>query len=228
MTVNFIINIMNNNSNTNILSEFKSFYENKNYEDALTLLHENRPKFDPGVYEYNIGLIYMKQDHYVLARINFEKAKEFGFMTNELNSALNEAKSALQVTVLEDSSSTSDSFNEVLFDLPKEIFFSVSILLLIVFTMLYKRLGSLPIKLVGFIVTVFPIVFYFIVISNKSEVVLLEDHAVRRGPSTMFEEVQLVPKGMKVFINDEVEGWNFIVHPKSHQGWIKTKSLERI
>jgi uncharacterized protein YgiM (DUF1202 family) len=170
----------------------------------------------------------MKQDFYALARINFEKAKEFGFMTNELDSALTEVKDALDVTVLEQSSSASDSINEVLFDLPKELFFSISILFLILFTLLYKKIGSLPLRVLSLVITIFPIVFYLTVISDKSEVILLEDHAVRRGPSKMFEEVQLVPKGMKVFINDQVDGWNFIVHPKSHQGWIKTKSLEKI
>jgi hypothetical protein len=219
---------MNNNSNTNILKQFKSLYETQKYEDALTLLHQNKPMFDPGVYEFNIGLIYMKQDFYALARINFEKAKEFGFMTNELDSALTEVKDALDVTVLEQSSSASDSVNEVLFDLPKELFLSISILFLILFTLLYKRIGSMPLRILSLVITIFPIVFYLTVISDKSEVILLEDHAVRRGPSKMFEEVQLVPKGMKVFINDQVDGWNFIVHPKSHQGWIKTKSLEKI
>jgi hypothetical protein len=219
---------MNNNSNTNILSEFKSLYENKNYEDALSLLHENKPMFDPGIYEFNIGLIYMKQEYYVLARINFEKAKELGFMTNELNSALSIVKDNLEVTVLEENSSVSDNVNDILFDLPKELFFSTSILLLILFTVFYKKMSSRTLRVISLIIITFPIIFFFTVIDGKSEVILLDDHIVRRGPSKMFEEVQVAPKGMKVFINDQVDGWNFIVHPKSHQGWIKTKSLEKL
>ena len=219
---------MNNNSNTIILKEFKSLYETKKYEDALTILHENKPMFDPGVYEFNIGLIYIKQEHYTLARINLERAKEYGFMNNELNSALDEVKNFLDVTRLEENVSASDNINEILFDLPKEIFFSISVLLIIIFILYYKKIQSVAIRIASLVIIIFPIVFYFTVVSGKSEVVLLEELPVRRGPSEMFEEVQVVPKGMKVFINDQIGGWNLIVHPKSHQGWIKTEKVEKI
>lgn len=219
---------MNNNSNINILNEFKTVFEAGKYEDALTLLHQNKLKFEPGVYEYNIGLIYYKQEHYTLARINFEKSKDLGFMSTDLEIALNQVKTHLDVMVLEESSSTSDQVNEVLYDTPREFFFSITVLLLIIFIFIYKKLELIPVRIISLIVAIFPTIFFLLVLNGKTEVIFLEDQVVRRGPSTMFEEVQLAPKGMKVYIDKNIDGWNLIVHPKSHQGWIKTNAMETI
>lgn len=219
---------MSDNSNTKILDEFKSVYESKNYEQALNILHENKAQFEPGVYEYNIGLVYLKQGYYALARINFEKAKSLGFMSNELDAALSITKENLAVRQIEDSSSFSDKLNEVLFDTPSELFFSATVLLLIGFILTYRKLAVAPVRVLVLIIALFPSVFYTVVIDGKSKVITLEEHVVRRGPSKIFEEIQIVPKGMRVFINPKVDGWNYIVHPKSHEGWVKLKGVERI
>ena len=69
-------------SNTNILSDFKALYESKKYDEAIDLVTENRPLFEPGVYEFNLGTLFLAKKDFVKARINFEKSKDLGFRSN--------------------------------------------------------------------------------------------------------------------------------------------------
>ena len=63
---------MENLTEAQILSNFRESFESQKYDDAMSILKTNQLSFDPGVYEYNMALVYLKKEDFVNARINFE------------------------------------------------------------------------------------------------------------------------------------------------------------
>lgn len=220
---------MNNNANINIINEFKGLFLDKKYDESLTFLQKNRDVFDISVYEYNLGIVYHLKNENVQARIHLEKAQSFGYISNDLDNALREVKAALQVTALEENVSQSDKVDTIIYNLPIELFYSISLLLGIIFILKFKNLKNIFIKIIFISFILLPPFFYYTAIENKETYIAKEDHNVFRGPSKMFEHTQLVPKGMKIYTErNDVEGWKYIVHPDSHQGWIIDNELEKL
>jgi hypothetical protein len=44
----------------------------------------------------------------------------------------------------------------------------------------------------------------------------------------MFEEIQVLPRGMVFIIKERVDGWVRVAYPKSHLGWIKNNNMENL
>ena len=216
---------MENQIKTEILSELKKYFEVKDYSSAIKLLNENRGQFEPGVFNYNLGLALLQSEDPVMARVQFEKAKIHGLYSNELMHALDETTQKLQVKTLEESQTFSDQFNKITLGTPFDVYITISLSIAIVALLLHRRVD----KLVTFLMILFataPLIFYSQYVNKYNATVVLEDQVVYRGPSKMFEQIQLIPQGMKIYTGKEFDGWRYIIAPESHRGWFFTQKVE--
>lgn len=210
-----------------VLEEFKTLYQKQKYQEAIKLLQKSKDKFEPGVYEYNLGLVFMRNDQLVQARIQFEKAKYNGFYSTELKEAMSEVTSRLEVKTLEQPSTFKDEFNSVVLQVPFDVYIFISLIFIFLVLWLYKKIDKYQTTILA-LFAILPTVFYYQYVARHEKIILLNDEFLYRGPSKMFEQIQLAPKGMKLFTGKDHNGWRFVESPESHKGWFKTDQVEKI
>lgn len=218
---------MENNKNSQILKQLKQFFDNEEYNSAVELIKANKDKFEPGVYEYNLGVAYYKNDSLVSSRVWFEKARQEGFISNELNGALEEVTTKLEVVRLEESQSFNDSFNSFAVNIPVDAYYTVTLLFLVLLAVFYKKIDKY-IKVIILVISFLPMSFYHFHVKDFNSIIVLEDQVVYRGPSAMFEQTQIIPKGMKLLTSKTHGDWRYVLTPSSHRGWFKTKKVESL
>lgn len=216
---------MKNNQNTQILNDLKLFFKKGDYQSAIKLLKTNSSHFDPGIYEYNLGIAYFKNNKLVESRVLLEKAKQHGFLSNELKSSLKEVTRDLEVDRLEESQSFNDSFNKIAVEVPIDAYYSISLAFLVVLMIFYKKIDKY-IRVLLLVIAFTPMAFYYLHVKNYNSTIVLENQIVYRGPSMMFEQIQLIPKGMKLITGKTHNGWRYILSPSSHQGWFNSDKVE--
>lgn len=218
---------MENNENTQILDQLKEKFNSEDFEAAIELIKSNKDSFEPGIYEYNLAIAYMKNNQFVEARVSLEEAKSNGFYSNELESALSEVKKSLEVYRLEESQNFNDTFTNVVTTVPIDLYITISLVFFVVFGVFFKKMDRY-IKVVILILAFMPISFYGLFVKDYRSVVILEDQIVYSGPSQMFEQIQLIPKGMKLITGKTHNGWRYILSPSSHRGWVITDKVKKL
>lgn len=218
---------MEKSKDLSILDEFKVLFEKKDYQKAADFLHKHKDKFETGVFDYNLGLVYLKNNQFVKARVSLEKAKINGFYSNEVQAALSEVTESLDVKMLEEPTSFSDSFNSIVLQVPFDAYVFVTLFFVTISIATYKKFDKY-IRLIIFVLGLLPTVFYFQHVNQHEKIIVLEDEYVYRGPSKMFEQIQIIPKGMKLFTGKNYNGWRYIVTPTSHQGWFTTNKVKSL
>ena len=218
---------MEKNKNSQILNDLKVFFQKEDYNSAIDLIKSNQNSFEPGLYEYNLGISYFKNNEIVQSRVWLEKAKQNGFYSNELQSALEKVTSKLEVTRLEESQSFSDTFNQISVDLPVDAYYTVSLTFFVLLAFLYKRMDKY-LRVLMLVIAFSPLAFYHIHVKVYHSIIVLEDQIVYRGPSAMFEQIQLIPKGMKLLTGKTHNGWRYILTPSSHRGWFNSEKVQEL
>lgn len=218
---------MENNENTQILEQLKEKFHTKDFEGAIKLIKANKDSFEPGLYEYNLAISYMKNNQMVDARVSLEEAKSKGFYSNELENALKEVKKSLEVYRLEESQDFNDNFTGFVASVPVDLYITISLIFFVVFGAFYKKMDRY-IKVVILIFAFMPISFYGLFVKDYRSIVILEDQVVYSGPSEMFEQIQLIPKGMKLITGKTHNGWRYILSPSSHRGWVITDKVKKL
>lgn len=207
------------------LKQFKSYYESKDYDKALEVLGELKSDMDPSLYEYNLGTVYFAKGDFLAARKSFQFAKENGFQTNESVYGLKTTKQELGVEQLEIESTFFEKVETLALTSSLESY--VLITLIIVIIALYRRV-NIFIRWTFLLCSILPLAFFYSEVSKHTRHIATQDISVLEGPSRMFEEVQLLPKGMVFIVKDRVDGWLKVTLPQSHAGWIKKSGSEKL
>jgi hypothetical protein len=216
---------MSDNLNNNLLEPFKDLFEQNKFDEALEVLQSLKADIDPGLYEFNVGSVFFAKKDYFHARKNFELAKERGFYSSETENALNKTKEILEVNYLEEPSSPQEFLEQTLVTSSLDVFVIVSLsLLLLSLVSKFHKIIRIALVLFAF----FPVSFCHFEVSKYTRVIATEGISILRGPSKMFEETQIIPKGMVFIVKSKVDDWIEVAYPKSHSGWIKNKSMESL
>jgi hypothetical protein len=210
-----------------VLKEFKKYYDTSQYDSAYELLMQNQNSFDPGVWHYNIAIVSLKNNKPVKARIHLEKAKKSGLYSNELNEALRDTTEKLQVRSIESASDWADNFNLAISQTPYDVFLTVALIFFIILIIMVKKLKGVA-KWLMIIPVIVPLFFYYFYVRHFNTLITYQNEIVYNGPSQMFDQVQLLPRGTKFITSKRYEQWYFIIYPSSHQGWVMPKKVEQL
>ncbi len=216
---------MSENLNTNIIQNFKKLYESHKYDESLKLLQDNSGAFDPAVYQFNLATVYLAKKDFLKARIHLEKSKDFGGASNKLFESLNYTKNSLGVTSIEEDSNGFEKTEKVISQLPTSVFITLSLLMFII---ILPQKINMFLRGIGLVLLIAVASSFYLFHGKYQRVISLEDKAVFKGPSKMFEQVQMLPKGTVFLFEKEVEGWVQVAFPKSHAGWIVKKEIEEL
>lgn len=206
-----------------ILEQLKELSDKSLWMDAQKLIEENIEIFDPGVYHFNLGFFYLKQEKFLEARVEFEKSKLLAHESLVLDNALQETTNALGVTSIE-SYSFLEKVELEFVEASAFTYLSLSFFFIISFAWFYKKIISRTIRIIWLLLILTPISFKFLVYPEVKPIVLKQDHFLYFGPSFAFEKMGELPVGTKLFIEEREDlKWKRILYPKSLRGWIENK-----
>ena len=222
------------------ISKGNNAYQNQEYEKAKEYYEEFVQK---GVRNfnlfYNLGNTYFKLENYGLSRLFYEKALKFRPLNKDLvfNSKLLQAR-------LKDKEENEESFLQHIF---KEIYYFFSINLLSIFVLICFILIMLTIVLLTLaekpttkiVVRVFMVIFsilfmIFLIFAvgrlnefyNKNFAVIVDETVFAySGPSSDFQQVFTIHKGLKVRVEKFDKYWVLIKLQSGNGGWIEKNSI---
>lgn len=217
---------MSNNTTDVIFKSLDELYISGDYDAVISKILENKAKISPGIFHYNLGTAYLKKGELAVARFHLEKSFSKGYVTPQLSKNLSTTKNRLNVEEIESSSSFSDKLIDYSTLIPKEGFYSMS-LIVILLGLLLLRLKKVKINWLPYFVG-FALIFVFIGFyssNNFQTAYVLKNSKIFEGPSESFDVSQEVPGGVKVIIEKKNSKWLFIKSPVHLSGWVKREVL---
>ncbi len=215
---------MNKSEQSTTLKQFQELYVKAEYAAARKLILEHKSSFEPGIFSYNLGTLYIKDGQYAIGRYHFEKAIEYGFVNTQTFANLSATKSHLAVNTQKN---FFDNSLNVGLSIPTAGYFSISLILILISLILLKteiiRRGY--VFLVFLLLSVLPIAMGGILKINYDFAISFKQITVREGPSEIFQESSKVPAGEKLVVQKPKDGWFYIVSPMDYAGWVKRKHL---
>jgi hypothetical protein len=207
---------------------FETLFNEQKYDAAFTSLEKLRESLEPSVFHYNMSLVTRKLGNLVDARLHVEKAIDFGLSTPETTQILDELKNELNLTTLEEKTSLNDYIYHNSLILNQEYLLAISLLILLSVVLIFKRFNkNLLIGLVVFIISISSGVMF--VTFNKEKIIMIEDSKVFIGPSKILEVVGVIPKGLKLIVQEDNNSkWIKVVAPYKLQGWIEKKGFKKL
>jgi tetratricopeptide (TPR) repeat protein len=215
------------NSNTNeLLKSLETLYTKANYQEAIDLLLKNKESFDPALFHYNLGSIYLKNKNLPIARYHLEKATHLGFTSSEVLNNLKVTEHGLNLTSVETTGSWStDYFYQALF-LPQTyvIIYALFVVSLLLFVKKLKKLSWMYFTSFALLL-LSPAAIKSLLSDNLQQVVVLKTSHCKEGPSGIFEDNHELPAGLKIIVTKPKDGWYFIKYPSHLSGWVKKDDL---
>lgn len=208
-----------------LIQEYKKFYEDKAYIQALELLEQNRDEFDSGVYEYNLSINYYHLEKYVDARYYMEKAIREGMHTQKSQKILDGIKSKLEIGELEAKEQISDYFYDYSTHFSLYQGLGASLILMIIYFSLLRKISGLSSKSILLLGTLIPFAFSVFIKFSYAPAVLKQEVKVREGASLIFDEKTVLPAGMKVIATPKKSPWIYIYSPSAFRGWVLSEEV---
>ena len=206
---------------------FDELYLKKDYKSAAQYLLDNKKQFESGIFHYNLGTVYSKMGDQAAARFHLEKAIAEGYINSSSLNNLAFVKTQLQVDDLSTSTSFPDQFVNTLASIPMAGYFSMSLLLIIIFTLMIrlKKIQKKWIMIMVMLLSLSPILISNFYVKNINFAVALKEIPLYEGPSKIFSEKGKIRAGSKIILGQLKDGWFYIEFPISLSGWVSKDQL---
>lgn len=211
---------MEDSNISNLFKSLESHIEKQEFDEAIGLLKANYEKFDSGVYHYNLASIYAQKQELVKSRIHYEEAMNNGYVSPELKASLRKVRESLDIVEAEKPENTLDYLHYSVIETPIQMFVTVLLLTLILIIVGMKKTSG-AVKVILSLLIMLPGIIGYIYYSKTEVVILQQDKIVRSGPSKIFEEVHVMPKGMKVLMGRSYSDFLEVVYPSTYKGWVE-------
>lgn len=216
---------MNYGVKTPEMTKFQEYVSSENWKMAQELLKE-QDLFDPLIRDYNQSLLYFKQGRLLEARYTLEKVMTKGFINQESNLLLNSLIEAQGLTGIRTEYGIEDNVFLNSKSIDGSVYLSVFLVFVLVFTIGIVKSQKL-LAWAGGILMVFFIAFYY-QIQLGQLALSQEEMVIYEGPSKIFEQVQTIPRGLKIIYEEPKKGWIKILYPKYLQGWATNAKVMKL
>lgn len=194
-------------------------------DQAKEALNMSRNDLDPSVYWFNLGRVEAKLEHWADARISFLKSQKITSRA-ETQANLEVIESKLAVAQYEAPQNIQDYVVKSTFFIGSELALTLNLVLLVVGLWKYQKSK----KIKDFVL----ILFLMLGLSGLTIwtkywpwFVSTEETAIYQGPSEIFEQAGLIPKGIKI-LGKEKENWVQVIYPSRLEGWVKKESISEL
>ncbi|MCO4753877.1 MAG: tetratricopeptide repeat protein [Bacteriovoracaceae bacterium] len=211
-----------------VQSKYKELFSESRHDEAVDLLKKSEALFDPAIYHYNLGVNYAKLENLPMARLHLEKSINLGFKTPESQKSLEHVKEVLGVEALETKSSLKDYSLDLALDTSLVTGINITLLLIFILLLKIRKIKKNWIKLLCLAISLGPFLSQAYLKKEYTSVMSVEKLDVLRGPSSIFEQTQELPPGMKFTISSSEGDWVYVVVPQSHSGWIKNEGFTKL
>jgi hypothetical protein len=209
-----------------VLKTVETFYDQKDYSEALKILKTNQKNISPGVWHYNVGTIYGKLENWPLARYHLIMADTEGFSPQKvtLNKDLVEVK--LEVSRHEKPLTTTDYLIKGGIEASQGILTTLSLVLVVfgIVSIWKKSHAKIIIALFTAVVLVLGLNWW---IQSWNKAIVLSSQLIQEGPSVIFEGREELPVGI-LLVGKKQGNWLKIIYPSRYQGWIKDAGLKEL
>lgn len=211
------------------MKPFQEFYEAKDWLKASQWLDSNKNILEKSVYYYNQGIVSLKLNELPLARFYFEKAIGEGMDKPEAYKNLMSVRQDLGVETVE-VNSFADVVQQKLYSLVSHDFLSLLLILSMLVVCILGVLKKIKITLYGLlgIFLLMTIVTTFFLFGSKSnglelnnDAIVIKQIPIYEGPSAVFEQLGVLPVGLKVTVETTHNEWVKVLKPESFKGWVK-------
>lgn len=208
----------------------ESHYLKNEYDNALTLFLENRDLIEsPALWHFNVGTLYLKKDSLGLARFHLEKAKD----SFELGRIAQRNIDTIKANdfIIDISKSNELNENIVTTGVTSSLWeYSLLFLILIVLSILLYRFRKITksVLVIGILISLIPFLAYYYFDQSYKTAIIINDVAIREGPSKIYEENTVLPAGSKVIYSITKNGWFLIDFPASVKGWVESNNIRAI
>ena len=221
----------------NLFVEGKYQHAVDSYENILKLGYESSELY------YNLGNAYYKQNIIARAILNYEKALQLAPNDNDINYNL-ELTNRLVIDKIEKLPvffvtgwirSLKNLFSSDFWAIISIVTFVVSLLFISFY--LYSRSSSFKILSfwLGFIAILISGTSFIFSYQQKQKI-LISDTAIVMNPAVTVKsspdisgtDLFVIHEGTKVWVDDEISGWNEIKLSDGSKGWLKTEDIESI
>lgn len=198
------------------MSEFETWIRNKEFDKAYEWLDKSQSGHNK---EFNTALVKYYQGDLAKAREILEGLKLKGFASKELTEAIHTVKQDLNLVMLEREYDREDVFILTSSSLPELFYPTISVIILFT-SLVYGIKRRFIITSVFFILSLLPLFIYQRVNSFQVEI-NREETTIYRGPSKIFEEVEILPLGVQFIVTKSSKDWRYIEYPSLFRGWIR-------
>ncbi len=218
---------MENTTTATTALPLQELYTQGQYLQFINKVMEAQSQFPPAQYHLLLGTAYAKQGELAVGRYHLEKAKQLGSNTTEVQNNLAAVRQQLGIEDLATSKSAGDQMIYTMSRIPQELYWSASLLLLIValVVLLKSNFKKMALATVIALLALAPTLYERTVIQATHFAVSLEEASVLEGPSKIFGDKTRIPAGALVVIGRTVDTWVFVKAPLIYSGWVDRSAL---
>lgn len=199
------------------MSQFEKWVQNKEFEKAYKWLNKTEQSSHNKL--FNTAFIKYHEGKLPEARAILEKLKYDGFVSKELLVGIHEIKTGLDLHLIESEYTKDDNFYLVSSSLPSYFYPSISVTL-IFFALFFAARKNFIIGTI-FILSALPFGWAYNEVKSFQVEINTEEVTIYRGPSKIFEEVQVLPPGVQFIATKRSKEWRYIEYPSLFKGWVK-------
>lgn len=198
------------------MNELNSLLAEGKLEKAKEIINQSQQ--EQPIKFFNLSLVEFKQENFAKSFYYLEKAQSQGLISKEVFDAKSKLIAKLGTKSIINSYSLKSSVFLYAYGYDANIFITTVILITFLATVLIRKTKYLigggvliPAVLIGS--------FYFNLKSLNGGVTV-DAQPIYRGPSRIFEQVSILPSGIKVLYEENGKDWKYIKYPESLKGWI--------
>ncbi len=127
------------NESQDITNTFQELYLNEKYQEAINLLLKHKDSYPKGVFHYNLGTLYLKQNEVAPARYNLEKAIADGYFTANVQKNHQNVMSRIVQEDIETSNQLIDKVLTKTASYPFEVYLVITLIFALIFTFIVHK-----------------------------------------------------------------------------------------
>lgn len=217
---------MENISIDTTLKSLEQKYLEGNFEGLAEGLLKIKPQLSDGVFHYNLGTTYLKNNQLPAARLQFEKAITEGNISSPVLKNLNTVKTRINSNNIEQSKHIFDNYLSYSYSVPKEAYTSFALFFTFIFLILYrfKIIKTLGLSL-GLLLALGFVGQSIITSKFYQRAILMESTNIYEGPSKSFDISTEMSGGVRVILDKKNEKWLYVKSPVHLSGWVERSKL---
>lgn len=218
---------MENTTTATAALPLQELYTQGQYLQFINKVMEAQSQFPPAQYHLLLGTAYAKQGELAVGRYHLEKAKQLGANGTEVQNNLAAVRQQLAIDDLSTSKSAGDQFIYTMGRIPQELYWSASLLLLLLalIVLLKSNFKKVTLAIVLALLATGPTIYERTVIEGTHFAVSLQESSILEGPSKIFGAKTQIPAGALVIIGRTVDNWVLVKAPLIYSGWVDRSAL---